>query len=363
MKYNWELGDWPQFTYSQEVISEYLAQYAESRSYLSGLTRSLPSDIEKEALVDVLIREAMKTSEIEGEFMSREDVMSSIKKNLGISEKAIPLKDKRAEGVAYLMTTVRNELDKPLSQKMLFGWHKILLQWDKSINVGQWRKSKEPMQIVSGAIGREKIHFEAPPSHRVPEEMKRYVKWFNQSKTLPPPVRSAIAHLYFESIHPFEDGNGRIGRALAEKALMQTKGDSLLISLSSVIERKKKNYYDQLKQAQRTNEITRWVKYFVKVIIKAIRDAITYVEFIIQKAHFFDRFHAQMNKRQQKVVKKMFEGSPEAFEGGIQAKKYMSIAKTSKATATRDLQDLLQKGVIKSLQGGGRSTSYELNLG
>ena len=223
------------------------------------------------------------------------------------------------------------------------------------------------MRLVSGSIGKEKIHFEAPPSDQVEKEMEHFISWFNDTAPGGPkeikiaPVRAAIAHLYFETIHPFEDGNGRIGRAIAEKALSQTIGRPVLLSLSRTIEADKNTYYAALEKAQKSNEITEWIKYFVGVTLAAQKQARESVDFILKKSKFFDRFKDALNERQLKVIRRMLEEGPEGFEGGMNARKYVSIAKTSKATATRDLQQLVELGVLIA-EGGGRSIHYRLNI-
>lgn len=368
MAYNWQLPDWPRFTYDTSSADDLLFDYARRMGRISGILESLPTDLRTETLLEIIVSEALKTSEIEGEYLSRKDVMSSVKRNLGISVDSTHVADKRAEGVAELMVTVRRHFSAPLSEEMLFEWHSMLLRGSAGINVGLWRTHKEPMQVISGAMGKEKVHFEAPPSERIPGEMERFIAWFNETapgasrEIRNPPVRSAIAHVYFESIHPFEDGNGRIGRALSEKALSQGAGVPVLLSLSRVIEEKKNTYYTALQEAQRSNDLTRWIAYFVKVIVEAQSYAEMLINFTLDKTRFFDRFHTQLNARQMKVVRRMMEEVPGGFEGGMTAKKYMAIAKTSKATATRDLQELLEKKALV-VTGGGRSTRYELNFG
>jgi Fic family protein len=243
----------------------------------------------------------------------------------------------------------------------------MLLQENTGLLIGAWRTHQEPMQIISGPYGKQKIHFEAPPSGNVTSEMKKFIQWFNDTapggkkEIKKAPVRSAIAHLYFESIHPFEDGNGRIGRAIAEKALSQTVGRPILLSLSQTIEADKKAYYAALEKAQRNNEITNWINYFVDTTLKAQKHAIEIIDFILKKAKFFDRFKEQLTERQTKAINKIFEAGPEGFEGGMNANKYMSINKVSKATATRDLQTLVLMNVLLP-KGSGRSTSYILNM-
>jgi Fic family protein len=315
------------------------------------------------AVIELMIAEAMKTSEIEGEYLSRQDVASSIRNQMGIFTREEIVKDLRAKGVADLMVEVRNSWDSPLSDKVLFDWHRLLMQGSNTVASGRWRKLGEPMQVVSGSVVNPIVHFEAPPSKRVPKEMAAFINWFNKSRKLIPqgPVRSALAHLYFESIHPFEDGNGRIGRALAEKAVSQQLGRPAMISLSKVIQSNKKAYYEALETAQRSNEVTEWIQYFVGVILEAQVEARANVEFILRKAKFFDCHKHTLSERQLKVVRRMLDEGPAGFDGGMNARKYVSLTRVSKATATRDLQDLLEKGVLNS-EGGGRSTRYGLNI-
>lgn len=367
MRYNWQQPDWPEFTYDIQDIEEILFSIAEEMGHISGTLKALPENIQVEMLINTMVAEAIKTSAIEGEYLSRPDVMSSIRNNLGLNKIQEPVKDKKAQGAGELMVTVRNHYAEPLTKEVLFSWHRILMQQSKGIIiVGAWRLHEEPMQVVSGAIGKENIHFEAPPSKNVPVEMDRFIQWFNDTapggnkEIKKAPIRSAIAHLYFESIHPFEDGNGRIGRAVAEKALSQTIGRPVMLSLSQTIEANKSAYYEALEKAQRKNEITGWVKYFVHVIYKAQLAAKELIDFTIRKARFIDRYKDQLNERQLKVVFRMLE-SPDGFEGGMTARKYLSLAKTSKATATRDLQELAEMNVLVP-QGSGRSVHYFVNF-
>jgi Fic family protein len=274
MIYNWQQKDWTKFRFKQENLEDLLLTFTEKTGLAKGLLKTLSEQNHKETLIDMLVSEAIKTSEIEGEFLSRKDVMSSIKNNLGINTNPEPVKDIQAQGMAALVTEIHTNYTLPLTETMLFDWHKMIFPRNTRISVGTWRSHSEPMQVISGSYGREKIHFEAPPSKDVPNKMAAFIKWFNDSAPNGPhkikhaPIRSAIAHLYFESIHPFEDGNGRIGRALAEKALLQTLNFPLLISLSIVIEADRNAYYQALKLAQKSNEITAWLFYFcISVII------------------------------------------------------------------------------------------------
>lgn len=367
--YNWQQKDWPQFTYSLLNVEDDLFLFAAKAGRITGVLAALPENTKMEAIIEMMVSEAIKTSEIEGEYLSRHDIMSSIKNNLGVNQTPEKVYDKKAGGVAELMIDVRNTYRDKLTEEKLFAWHAMLLPESDNIKVGGWRDHEDPMQVVSGPIGKQKVHYEAPPSSRVSAEMKKFIEWFNETGPGGPkeikkaPVRSAIAHLYFESIHPFEDGNGRIGRAVAEKALSQAIGRPVLMSLSKTIEANKKAYYNALETAQRSNEITDWISYFVRTIVAAQTEAEEQIDFILRKARFFDRFKSLITERQLKVLKRMMEEGPQEFEGGMNASKYSSIAKVSKATATRDLQNLLEMGAFVLFdERGGRSTRYRLNL-
>ncbi|MEO8886889.1 MAG: Fic family protein [Mucilaginibacter sp.] len=367
MTYSWQLPKWPDFVYEIQEIQPLILALAEETGEVNGMIMGLSDELKQETLLQLMLSEAVKTSEIEGEILSREDVMSSIRNNLGLNVSPIYVKDQRAGGVAQLMIEVRKSFNQPLRLDTLLEWHVMLMAGSKHIKPGQWRIGIEPMQVVSGAYGREVVHYEAPPSSEVPREMERFVQWYNKVKfplkggIAEAVLKSAIAHLYFESIHPFEDGNGRIGRAIAEKALSQSLGRPVMLSLSKIIEGNKSAYYNALKEAQKSLEITGWINYFASVILEAQRDAKAMVEFTLKKAQFFDRYKFQLNDRQLKAINKMMEKGDQGFEGGMTAKKYISINKTSKATATRDLQQLNEMGIITQI-GAGRSVSYQLNL-
>jgi len=365
MTYNWQQEDWRSFRYSLERCEDALFRFAELTGHVSGMLKPLPRNIQMVVIINTMVAEAIKTSEIEGEYLNREDVISSIRNTMGLNSTLKQVRDRKAKGAGELMTEVRKTFADPLTEETLLAWHKLLMSASPHVNPGAWRMHNEPMQVVSGALGREKIHFEAPPSSQVPLEIALFIDWFNETapggknEIRKGPVRSAIAHLYFETIHPFEDGNGRIGRAIAEKALSQTLGRPVLLSLSRTIEADRKSYYDALEKGQRSNEITAWVEFFVETVLKSQVEAGGFVDFILKKSQFFDRFGGLLNERQLKVVNRMWEAGPEGFEGGMSANKYISITGTSKATATRDLQLLVEMGVFV-LEGGGRSTRYRL---
>ena len=367
MKYNWQLPEWPGFSFEITDVQPLILEFAKETGEINGIIQGLPNHLKQETLLQLMMSEALKTSEIEGEYISREDVLSSLRNILGLNDLPVPVKDRRATRIAQLMMEVRKSFQEPLKINTLKTWHSLLMSDTRNINPGEWRKGNAPMQVISGAVGREVVHFEAPPSEQVPAEMEAFVAWYNSAafplkgEIAEAVLRSAIAHLYFESIHPFEDGNGRIGRAVAEKALSQSLNRPVMLSLSKTIEKNKKDYYNALKEAQRSLDITSWIHYFTRVILDSQRDAKSMVQFALKKSQFFDRYRDKLNERQSKGVLKVMEQGAEGFEGGMTARKYMSITRASKATATRDLQQLYDLGVLIR-EGGGRSVRYQLNL-
>lgn len=277
MQYNWQQSDWPHFRYDDAESKHLLYQYAQLSGKLVGGVNQLMASQSDETYIDLMVSEAIQTSEIEGELLNREDVRSSIKNFLGLNEPPIRVADARTEGLAALMIDVRKVFDKHLTKEKLCQWQSMVVINDsqsilqKAVEVGSWRKSREPMQIVSGAIfgviGYEKVHYIAPPADRLEDEMARFIAWFNETQNLPGPVKAAIAHLWFESIHPFEDGNGRVGRAIAELALAQDLGHPPLLSLSTEINRDRNDYYNQLNRASCGDmDITNWVVWFSQLV-------------------------------------------------------------------------------------------------
>ncbi|HAC16822.1 MAG TPA: DUF4172 domain-containing protein [Bacteroidetes bacterium] len=363
------MSDWPRFSFSLDALEERLILFTQKAGQISGKVQALPDPIKIQTLIQLMVEEAVRTSEIEGEIVSRIDVLSSIQRNLNIHPELPIGKDKKAQGVGNLMTLVRDHFQEPLSDSTLFEWHQILLGGTTDLIVGAYRSDPEPMQVISGAMGRVTVHFEAPPSSCIPQEMNAFLNWFNSTNQNDAmglkmaPIRAAVAHLYFESIHPFDDGNGRLGRAVSEKALSQGLGYPAILSLSEVIMANRNEYYTQLERAQKTLEISEWVIWFVDLILLAQLNAEKWIDFTIKKGHFFDQYESLLNDRQLKVVRRMFDAGPDGFTGGMNARKYIGITKTSKATATRDMQELLDFGVfIRNGESGGRSTSYRLNL-
>jgi Fic family protein len=266
-----------------------------------------------------------------------------------------------------MMVDVYSTYAEPLTHETLFRWHGMLLSHDRQLEaIGSYRQHSDAMQIVSGRLDRPTVHFEAPPSVQVPDEMDRYLDWFKVTapgaeEPLPALTRAGLSHLYFESIHPFEDGNGRLGRALAEKSLAQNIGQPSLIALAFTIERERKAYYDQLERHQKTLDVTPWLEWFADTVLTAQKVTLDRVGFFIAKAHFYDLYRDQLNERQAKVVERMFREGPDGFKGGLSAENYISITGTSRATATRDLQDLVEIGAV-TRTGERRYTRYWLNL-
>jgi len=358
--YNWQHKNWPEFKFDSASIDKELMRFMLKAGELKGILSALPKDISTETIVQIMVTEAIKTSEIEGEIINRIDVMSSIRKNLGLHISQEP-KDKNAIGLSLLLIDVRNTYKQPLTESKILEWHKLLMGNNKTIHAGQWRKGNAPMQVISGSASNPKIHYEAPPSKTLSKKMKRFIEWYNTSEISSPIIKAAVSHLYFESIHPFEDGNGRIGRAIAEKALSQGFDNPIMFSISKSIEENRSNYYKELQLAQQKLEITKWIEWFASIIIIAQDDAEKTIQFTIKKMKFFDKYDKIFNDRQKKVINRILEEGINGFKGGMNAKKYISITDTSKATATRDLQELAAMNVFV-IKGLGRSTSYELDI-
>ncbi|GAA6178009.1 Fic family protein [Sulfitobacter pacificus] len=366
MAWNWQISGWPDFRYDAASLAPFEQRFLISSGEVLGAVQHVNSAERDQLRIDLLSDEAMKTSAIEGEMLDRRSVQSSLRRQLGLEPDSYPNKP-REQGVAEMMVDVYSTYAEPLTHETLFRWHEMLLSFDKRLEaVGSYRQHEDAMQIVSGRLDRPVVHFEAPPSAQVQDEMDLYVHWFNGTapdaeKPLPALTRAGLSHLYFESIHPFEDGNGRLGRALAEKSLAQNTGQPSLIALSFTIERKRKDYYDQLERHQKTLDVTAWLVWFAEAVLEAQQVTLERVGFFIAKAHFYDRHREALNERQAKVIERMFREGPDGFKGGLSAENYISITGTSRATATRDLQELVEMAALKRA-GELRYTRYWLNL-
>jgi len=365
--YSWQFKNFPDFTFDESNIQPQIENFALAIGEANGLLLGFSEASKQEIFIEMMLVEALKTSEIEGEFFSREEVMSSLKHNLGIKDFHQTTKNNKANAIAQLMIEVQNTYAKPLDETLILHWHKLLMNSEKRINAGKYRSGIEPMQVISGSHGNFTVHYEAPPSTELPNLMTNFFHWYQNfskkelGKIGEAMLLSAIAHLYFETLHPFEDGNGRIGRALAEKALAEKLEIPVFISLSKAIEKNKAQYYSELKKAQRDLQITDWVIYFFNILTEAITDTKTLVLFRLKKTKFFEKFKNNLNERQLKTITKMMEQGENGFQGGMTAKKYISINKTSKATATRDLQELAEINAFVKI-GAGRSVTYQLHL-
>ncbi len=366
MMWNWQTPGWPAFRYDARILTPYEQRFLLSSGEILGAVRHVGPSERDQLRIDLLSDEAIKTSAIEGEVLDRPSVQSSLRRHLGLSPDNYPTRP-REQGVARMMVDVYLTYAEPLAHKTLFRWHGMLLAHDRRLDtVGAYRQHQDAMQIVSGRPDRPFVHFEAPPSAQVPDEMDRCVDWFNKTapdalQPLPALTRAGLSHLHFESIHPFEDGNGRLGRALAEKSLAQSIGQPSLIALAFTIERERKSYYNQLERHQKTLDVTPWLEWFAQTVLTAQQVTLDRVGFFIAKAHFHDRYREHLNERQAKAVERMFREGPSGFKGGLSAENYLSITNTSRATATRDLRELVAMGAL-SRTGERRYTRYWLKL-
>lgn len=362
MTWNWQKPDWPDFTFDARHLGEAEERFLHGSGMLAGVFLHLNREDGEKIRVSLLSDEALETSKIEGEMLNRESLQSSVRRHFGLpgdSRRVSPAE----EGVSELLVDTYRHFATDLTRERLSHWHEILMQGRNDLReIGTYRTLGDPMQIVSGPIHDPKVHFEAPPARMVTAEMERFLEWFNTSKgSTSPLARSALAHLYFESIHPFEDGNGRIGRAIAELSLSQSIGKPILLALSQTIGKHRKRYYEELAKASRTLEVTPWVSFFADTILEAQERAGQQIAFLLAKTQFFDRYKGHLNKRQEKILLRMFEAGIDGFAGGLSAGNYIRIAKTSAATATRDLHELVDLGALIRT-GDKRYARYHLNL-
>jgi Fic family protein len=366
MAWNWQLKDWPHFSWDPARLVRSEERFLLEAGVFIGTVRHLKADDRNQLTVEAMSTEALTTSEIEGEILDRASVQSSIRRQLGL------FTDKRRvgpaeNGIAEVMVDLYRRFADPLSDEILFAWHRMLVQGRRDLrDIGRYRTDKQPMQIVSGAIHEPRVHFEAPPSSAVPHEMTGFIEWFNDTAPdgrtpLPGVTRAGIAHLYFVSIHPFEDGNGRVARAIAEKALAQSLRQPTLIALAATILARRKAYYEALEAANKNNEITPWLSWFAATTIEAQRRTISYVRFLVDKTRLLEGLRGRLNARQEKALLRMLREGPEGFVGGLSAGNYASIMGASPATTTRDLSDMVDKGALVRA-GERRHARYHLAI-
>ncbi len=369
MKWNWQQNNWPEFIYEPLGMKEQEERFLIESAKLLGASSVIHERETNKFNIELMSEEALKSSKIEGEFLDRDSVISSLLCQLGLAPQySDHHANDKEKGIAALMVDNYQTFDQPLTHDMMFKWHQCIVG-DKHYlhDIGRYRTSKEPMQVVSGYVHQLNIHFEAPPSVAVASEMEAFVHWFNDTapganKALPALTRAGIAHLYFVSIHPFEDGNGRVARALSEKALTQALGRPALLALSHNIEKTRKEYYNQLERNQKDLSIDFWLSYFSNAAIDAAIHAQKLVRFIVEKTRLFDRVRGQINPRQEKVLARMFDAGMDGFKGGLSANKYIKMTNVISRTASRDLQKLVELGALTKT-GQLKGTRYWLNLG
>ena len=366
MTWNWQQSDWPNFHYDKTRLEPQETRFLHSAGVLLGVIKHLDVEAGEKLRIELIANEALQTSAIEGEILDRDSVQSSLRRHFGLQtdDRRVPPAE---QGIAEMMADLYRTFDQSLAHETLYRWHKMLMKGRSDIqDLGRYRTHQEPMQVVSGRLDRPTVHFEAPASTAVPTEMDRFVEWFNRTAPggaapLPPITRAGIAHLYFVTIHPFEDGNGRIGRAVAEKALAQNLGHPTLLALADAIRRRQKEYYAALEEANKGNEISSWLAWFADTVVEAQRSTQVRAEFLIEKVKLLDRLRDQLNPRQVKALLRMLQEGPDGFKGGMSAEKYIRITQTSRATATRDLQDLVEKGALVR-KGELKHTRYSLAI-
>ncbi|WP_323810559.1 Fic family protein [Sphingobium baderi] len=366
MLWNWQLPDWPKFQYDAARLQSAEAQFLKGAGIVVGALHHLDGDARQGFTIELISQEMVDSSAIEGEVLDRASVQSSLARQLGFASD--PRKANAAEaGAAELMADLYRSYADPLEDQKLFDWHSMLMKGDRHIKeIGAYRTHADEMQIVSGALHAPRVHFEAPPSASVPAEMHRFLQWFNDSApgaaaSMPAILRAAIAHLWFETIHPFEDGNGRIGRAIAEKALAQSLEAPTLTALAETIKRHRKAYYAELHQASQTNHIDQWLIWFADIVLEAQKRTIQKIRFLVEKAKLLERVREKINSRQEKALLRMFAEGPDGFRGGLSAGNYQTITSATSATATRDLAELVELGALVR-QGERRYARYRLAI-
>ncbi len=360
-----QLSNWPQFAWSSEQIIPLLTEVRNRQSRLLGRMDGLGFPLQTEANLQTLTLDVLKSSEIEGEQLNAEQVRSSIARRLGIDVAGLIPADRHVEGIVEMMLDATQQFLNPISEERLFSWHAALFPTGYSgmykIQVASWRDitTDDPMQVVSGASGRETVHFQAPDAERVPHEMKQFVQWFNEDITTDPVLKAGLAHLWFVTIHPFDDGNGRIARAIADLQLARADGSPRrFYSMSAQIRKERKEYYHVLETTQKGSlDITTWLRWFLECLHRSLLATDETLAVVLHKARFWEKYAATpLNERQRIILNKLLDG----FEGKLNSSKWAKITKTSSDTALRDIQDLLQKKILVKEVGGGRSTSYIL---
>ena len=362
--YIWQYPEWPSFTWNDSRLIALLSEVRNLEGKIQGMMGGLGFDVQSMTALNVMTEDVLRSNEIEGVILNSDKVRSSIAKHLGIDTAGLPQPDHYTEGVVQIMMDAVTNCNKPLTPERLFNWHAALFPTGRSgmypITVGAYRTGGEPMQIVSGAMGKEKEHYEAPPSDVVPDMMTDFLRWINSDNTVTDPVlKAAVAHLWFVAIHPFDDGNGRLTRTITDMQLAKADGFHLrFYSMSAEILREKKTYYEILEHTTgNSTDITEWLEWFLNTMKSSILRAEETVKRVVSKSSFWQRHREiPMNERQVKVVNMIWDG----FTGKLTSSKWAKITKTSQATALRDITDLIEKGILIAAADGGRSSNYLL---
>ena len=365
--YIWQRNNWPDFTWDQHHLAVTLAEVHREQGILLGKMETLGFDLRDAAHLDNLTREVVKSSEIEGEVLDSDRVRSSIAHRLGMDIAGLVSSDRRIDGVVEMMLDATQRYAEPLTTKRLSKWHAALFPTAYSgmqiILPGHWRTdSDDPMQVVSGPFGRERIHYEAPPANELTDEIEKFLEWFNKGPVIDPLLKAGIAHLWFVTAHPFEDGNGRIARAITDLALARSeRSPQRSYSMSARIRKERKDYYTILEQAQKSSmDATPWLEWFLACLHRALTDAQSRLGTAIKKARFWDRYGKEaLNNRQISVLQRFMQDD---WKGKLTTSKWARIAKCSQDTAGRDINDLIRRGARVKNPEGGRSTSYSINL-
>lgn len=364
VKYIHERSDWPKFHCDKKALADQLAAVRHRQGRLIGRMESLGFSLRDEAVLQTLTQDVIKSSEIEGEILDPAQVRSSIARRLGMDIAGLVQVDRNVEGVVEMMLDATQKFDEPLTEERLFAWHAALFPTGRSgmtrIRVGAWRDDNHgPMQVVSGPLGREKVHYQAPDAGRLDHEMKLFLEWFNTEQNGDPVLKSGISHLWFVSIHPFDDGNGRIARAIADMVLARSEGSwQRFYSMSAQIQQERNVYYKGLEVVQKGDlDITEWLRWYLDCLDRAIEGVEEILANVLKKTRFWE-FHTNVtfNNRQKDILMRLLEG----FEGNLTTSKYAKIEKCSQDTALRDIKELLELGILQQDTGGGRSTSYSL---
>ncbi|CAM2154784.1 Cell filamentation protein Fic [Paraburkholderia tropica] len=363
--YIWQAGDWPEWRFDMAALAEPMAEASRAQGVLMGRLADVGMRLRDQASLAALTEDVLKTSEIEGERLSVVSVRSSIARRLGVDIGALARVDRHVEGVVEMVLDATAASRFPVTRERLFGWHAALFPTGYAgltpIRVGAWRDDATgPMQVVSGPIGRQHVHFEAPPAPRLEAELARFLAWVNAPAQMPPLIKAGLGHLWFVTLHPFDDGNGRAARAIGDLLLARADGSpQRFYSLSAQIQRERKAYYEILERSQRRSmDVTEWLRWFLDTLHRAVDHAQITLDSVFVKARFWRQWaDAPFNERQAKVVNRLLDG----FDGKLTSSKWAALAKCSSDTALRDINDLLARGVLRKNESGGRSTSYELN--